>query len=144
MAIAARFTVSIPYSSPSGDEGHTIYSIDVLEDKYGLAYTVGRRFSEFDALRERCAKVIGVLDSMLFLRGMVLKLVLFCDDCIVASGWRLTPTRHRCRRRFQQRSGSGIWLQRWWKSAGSNWRSGCRRLFCSWRVVHDPSWKITC
>ena len=49
----ARFAVSIPYSSPSGDQGHTIYSIDVVEDSLGLAYTVGRRFSEFDALRER-------------------------------------------------------------------------------------------
>ena len=48
-----RFAVSIPYSSPSGDQGHTIYSIDVVEDNLGLAYTVGRRFSEFDALRER-------------------------------------------------------------------------------------------
>ncbi len=55
MACAASFTVSIPYSSPSGDAGHTIYSIDVLEDDLGLAYTVGRRFSEFDALRERLA-----------------------------------------------------------------------------------------
>jgi len=50
-----RFAVSIPYSSPSGDQGHTIYSIDVIEDTLGIAYTCGRRFSEFDALRERLA-----------------------------------------------------------------------------------------
>eukprot|EP01045_Picozoa_sp_COSAG04_P009649 COSAG04_NODE_566_length_12556_cov_6.540018_3_plen_372_part_00 len=48
-----RLSVTVPYASASGDEGHTVYSIDVSEASYALAWTVARRFSEFDFLRQQ-------------------------------------------------------------------------------------------